>query len=141
MDLKTIVRNITKPNDLNFLSLNLSKSDITHKKDKTEISLNYYVNGKINILSLIYWFKYKINWFNQFNKIKSLSLAYWDDDKEYDFIETYHLLIILSLKTCEYHFIKSNLTKLINSENTILMNSDVFIMNILGHLLTSDEKS
>lgn len=108
MDLTTIVENISKPKDLEYLSLNFEDSQIQRQKFQQYFIISFHVNNDINILNLLNWFKYKVKKFSELNSIKSLTLFNWDDTKQYDFERKYELYIMLSIEEYEYVKLKFN---------------------------------
>lgn len=124
MDLTTIVENIARPKDLEYLSLNFEDSQIERKiYNKRFFIISFYVNDDINILNLLNWFKYRIKKFSELNSIKSLSLYNWDDTKEFDFEKKYELYIILSID--EIDFIRLNFNNF----------QDVYVIAAIGTFL------
>ena len=108
MDLTTIVENISKPKDLEYLSLNFEDSQIERHMFQYYFIVSFHVNNDINILNLLNWFKYKVKKFSELNSIKSLTLFNWDDTKQYDFERKYELYIMLSIEYYEYVKLKFN---------------------------------
>lgn len=124
MDLTTIVENIARPKDLEYLSLNFEDSQIERKiYNKRFFIISFHVNDDINILNLLNWFKYRIKKFSELNSIKSLSLYNWDDTKEFDFEKKYELYIVLSID--EIDFIRLNFNNF----------RDVYVIAAIGTFL------